>query len=98
MLGGMKYVMTCSLLALLAASSGCATSFRGSAHISPADCNANCQEIGGEMSAYVFMGQYSTACVCTPPGRSGQMVGAAGGQAGAVAGVWMQMQEADRQR
>ncbi|MEC7518730.1 MAG: hypothetical protein VYE22_02640 [Myxococcota bacterium] len=90
--------MTCSLLALLAAGSGCATSFRGDAHISAADCNANCREMGGEMSAYVFMGQYSTACVCTPPGRSGQMAGAAGGQAGAVAGVWMQMQEAERQR
>lgn len=94
----MKYIMTCSLLALLAAGSGCATSFRGDAHISAADCNANCREMGGEMSAYVFMGQYSTACVCTPPGRSGQMAGAAGGQAGAVAGVWMQMQEAERQR
>ena len=81
--------------------SGCATSFTGSAHIGPNECAERCREIGGHMDSYVYMGQYSTACVCRPgsaPSAGPRATGSEGSVAGAVAGVWMQMQENDRRR
>ncbi len=92
----MKRLLLTATLAL-AILPACATSFRGNAHISTSECSARCREIGGEMAAYVFMGAYSTACVCEPPGQradASEGVGAGG----AVAGVWMQMQEQARQQ
>jgi hypothetical protein len=81
-------------LLLLAAAPACATSFRGNANVSPGDCVTRCGEIGGHMDSYVYLGDYSTACVCRPGlavAESGGG-GTAGGVTGAVAGVWMQMQ------
>jgi hypothetical protein len=92
----MKRLLLTATLAL-AILPACATSFRGNAHISTSECSARCRGIGGEMAAYVFMGAYSTACVCEPPGQradASEGVGAGG----AVAGVWMQMQEQARQQ
>jgi hypothetical protein len=80
----------------------CATSFTGSAHIEGGrgGCESRCAGDGLTMSGLVYLGEYSTACVCsvaTAPaadqavGRrsSDDTMGAAA--AGAVAGVMMQM-------
>lgn len=76
----------------------CATQFHGSPNISPSECNRRCTDMRGVMAAYVYMGNYSTACVCEPATeRADSAGGRAGGVAGAVAGVWMQMQAAAEQ-
>ncbi len=87
------------------ASAGCATHFTGSAHIEggrPA-CEAKCRGQGMQIAGMVYMGEYSSACVCEVPrgtssaGRHEVLAAAAGGS-GAAAGVIMQMQEEERQR
>ena len=82
---------------------GCATSFVGSAYFEggrPA-CEAKCREQGMEAAGMVFMGEYSSACLCevprpngAPPRAVSSLAGAAGGGS---AGVWMQMQAAQQQ-
>lgn len=86
---------------LLTLVAGCATEFRGSAHISPAECSRRCGEIGGRLAAYVFVGAYSSACVCEPRGARASSSGgsASGGATAAAAGVSMQMaRNAEQQR
>lgn len=83
-----------TLNALLLVGGGCTTSFTGSAQVEGGrpGCEAKCASIGMEMQAFVFMGEYSTACVCEVPGRATQ---ANAGPASSVvaSGVWAQLQK-----
>jgi len=57
-----------------------------------------------QIAGMVYMGEYSSACVCQVPhasaesSRSEFLVAAAGGAAGSAAGVIMQMRRAEEQR
>jgi outer membrane lipoprotein SlyB len=96
----MKRTLACSLILLLA---GCATSFTGSPHVEDgrAGCDKKCRGQGMETAGMVYMGEYSSACVCAVPGQHASrgriLVAAAGAAAGAVAGVEMQRQRAQQQ-
>ena len=70
---------------------GCATSFSGSAHVTPQECQAKCESWGMTLDGMVAMGEYSDACVC---GKNGRTTKVAPVDAGAV-GVILQM---ERQR
>jgi hypothetical protein len=76
----------------LAAVCGCATSFTGSAHVEGgrSGCEQKCAGQGLAMEGLVYMGEYSSACVCAVPGASGDSGAASSGAGGAV-GVVMQM-------
>jgi hypothetical protein len=80
---------------------GCAhvTSFEGKAQIEGgrATCQQKCGLQGLQMSALVYMGEYSSACVCEIPGGNGASAARGAGAAttaGAV-GVVMQMRNAE---
>src|SRR6266851_5406486 len=81
--------------------SGCATTFHGSPKIEggPVGCKTQCSGWGMEMVGMVAMGEYSDSCICqvpsTAPKSTSSSVSASGA---AVAGVWSEMQEAERQR
>ena len=83
---------------------GCRTEFTGSAHIDPGTCQAKCNEAHLQMAGMVYMGEYSSACICEIPRAPGPPSGGMGAQAsaaaaGAAAGVVMQMrQQQDQQR
>jgi hypothetical protein len=49
--------------------SGCPTSFSGNAHIvnGRVGCEQKCKQSKLRMSALVFLGEYSSACVCELP-------------------------------
>jgi hypothetical protein len=83
------------LHAWLLLASGCATTFMGSAEVEGgrAGCEKKCAGVGLTMQAFVFMGEYSTACVCEPPGRT---QGAEGSPAAAAisVGVMRQLRDA----
>ena len=75
--------------------SGCATSFTGSAHIEGGrqTCEAKCKGQGMELAGMVYMGEYSSGCVCSAPGQTAmtrQSLLASGASAAAAAGVAMQ--------
>jgi len=74
--------------------SGCATTFTGSAEVEGGrpGCERKCASIGLEMQAFVFMGEYSTACVCEVPGSAAQARRSAAAAAVAV-GVMTQMRD-----
>jgi len=81
---------------------GCATAFQGSAHVDgrPA-CEAKCKEQGMVLSGMVFMGSYTSGCVCTLPGQppptQQQVVGMAEAAAAAGGtGVVLQQRQAER--
>ena len=82
----------------LLAGSGCATSFTGPAEIQGGrpGCEQKCASVGMEMQAFVFMGEYSTACVCDVPGRAQQARSSAATAAAAVS-VMTQMRAAQDQ-
>lgn len=75
--------------------SGCATTFMGSAEVEGGrpGCEKKCADVGLTMQAFVFMGEYSTACVCEPPSRTPSAEGSAASAAVAV-GVMTQMRDA----
>ena len=81
---------------------GCATSFTGSPHVENgrSGCESKCKGQGMEVAGMVYMGEYSSACVCEVPGQHASrrriLVGASGAVAGGVAGVEMQRQQAQR--
>jgi hypothetical protein len=82
---------------------GCQTSFTGSPHVENgrAGCEAKCRGQGMDVAGLVYMGEYSSACVCSVPGQGakgrGMMVATAAGGAGAV-GVVMQMRQNEENR
>ena len=83
---------------------GCATSFTGSPHVEDGrkGCDIKCSKQGMEVAGMVYMGEYSSACVCAVPGQSASrgrlLLAAAGAAAGGVAGVEMQRQAAQRRQ
>jgi hypothetical protein len=81
-----------SALLYAAIGTGCATNFTGSAHIEGgrATCERKCAGQGLTMSGLIYMGEYSSACVCSVPGGAASSIGASAVAAGA-AGVVMQM-------
>ncbi len=87
----MKQFFVLTLCLLVA--SGCATSFTGSAQIEGGrpGCERKCASTGLQMQAFVFMGEYSTACVCEIAGHSDRSGTAA---ASAAVGVMQQMRAA----
>ncbi|MFP5490167.1 MAG: hypothetical protein ACLGG0_01605 [Bacteriovoracia bacterium] len=82
----MRFLILVTLLAI----TSCSTSFTGSAHLTPGQCKAKCDEWGMEMDGMIAMGEYSDACVCAKKGKKVQSSNFSGG--GAV-GVVMQMIE-----
>ena len=85
----------CALVCLLAV--GCATNFTGSPHVEGGrgGCEKKCSAQGMEVAGMVYMGEYSSACVCAAPGQAASvrrtLVASAATGGGAV-GVIMQMQ------
>ena len=81
---------------------GCATSFTGDAHVpgGRSGCASKCAAEGMTMSGLVFMGEYSSACICEPPGAAGGRgrLGAGAAAATGAAGVEMQRQRAQQQQ
>ncbi len=79
--------------------SGCATSFMGSAYFEGGRgaCEKKCAAGGLQMTGMVYMGEYSSACVCELPrpaaAPSGAVAPAASGAA--AVGVIMQMRRAE---
>ena len=100
-----------SSFALILVSSGCATSFTGDAHYpgGARACFAKCASEQMQMSGFVYMGEYSSACVCEPR-RTGAVAvastgvvggaGAAGatGAVGVILQARMQQQQQQQQR
>ncbi len=76
---------------------GCGTTFTGSPHIEGGrgGCEQKCRADGMEVAGMVYMGEYSSACVCAPPGSSARakrsLVGAAGSVTSGAVGVILQM-------
>lgn len=94
-----KILVVASVLALSITGCG-ATSFEGSAYFpggAPA-CMSHCASANMEMDSFVFMGAYSTACICrlkTAGGHARANGGSAGATSGAaVAGIVIQRQRA----
>ena len=92
-------------MAVLASALGCATSFTGSAHVESgrAGCEAKCRGVGMQVAGMVYMGEYSSACVCEVPratasSKRDSLLAGAGATAAGVAGVAMQMQREAAQR
>jgi hypothetical protein len=94
---------TIFLLALGAA--GCATSFQGSAKFpgGPKGCYDRCSEAGMQMASFVYVGEYSTGCVCSLKDRDGGEASAQRGAsenaatAAAAVGVMTQMRAQQQQ-
>jgi hypothetical protein len=94
-----------AILAIAVGVGGCATSFTGDPHIENgrAGCEAKCKGQGMALAGMVFMGEYTSGCVCTVPGQSaavgGQLYAAAEAGAGAgSAGVVLQMRRQQQQQ
>jgi hypothetical protein len=91
-------VKTASLFILVAIMlSGCATAFVGDAKFpgGARGCYAKCAQNDMAMESFVYMGEYSTACVCGLKQARGNGSASAGALGGAV-GVVMQQREHDR--
>jgi hypothetical protein len=70
---------------------GCQPSFSGNPHIDIATCQARCAKDQLQMTGMVYLGEYSSACLCEVPRPPGAGSGAAAGSMGAATGVVMQM-------
>jgi len=63
----MRYLVNVvGMLGLALATSGCPTTFTGSAHVEngKAGCEYKCKKSGLRFSGMVYMGEYSSACIC----------------------------------
>jgi hypothetical protein len=82
----------------------CATAFMGSPHVENgrAGCEAKCSGQGMAVAGMVYMGEYSSACVCQVPGGGGSraslLEGAAGAAGGAAVAVEMQRRQQQQHR
>lgn len=99
----MKSAFACIVLAL--AGSACATNFTGSAHVDGGaqGCSAKCSAQGMDVAGMVFMGEYTSGCVCAARGKTASsrtdlLAAAAGGAGGSSAGVMMQTQRQQQQQ
>jgi hypothetical protein len=93
-----------ALFLLSLAVGGCATNFTGDPHIANgrAGCEEKCKGEGMALAGMVFMGEYTSGCVCTVPGQAASagrqlMAAAEAGAAAGAAGVVLQMR-AQQQR
>ena len=95
------------IVSMVLSLTACATSFQGSAYIEDGrtGCEHKCAGQGLAMSGLVYMGEYSSACVCSVvgPGAATEPVSsfnraAAAAAGGAAAGVMMQMEREDDRR
>ncbi|MET0341606.1 MAG: hypothetical protein ABW252_11445 [Polyangiales bacterium] len=98
-------------VALLATLSACPTSFTGASYVAGgrAGCEQKCKKAKLRMSALVYLGEYSSACVCEvpapdapadagpPPAASSNAPSASAASLGAVVGAAMN-QPADPDR
>ncbi|MGD8861795.1 MAG: hypothetical protein PVI30_17425 [Myxococcales bacterium] len=94
-----------TMLLLVLGCAGCATSFQGSARFpgGPKGCYDKCDEAGMKMTNFVYVGEYSTGCVCgldrrkdaDARARSGAPESAA--TTAAAVGVVMQMRRQQQQ-
>ncbi len=95
----LRCVIACSLSLIL---SGCATTFTGSPHVEDgrAGCEKKCKGQGMEVAGMVYMGEYSSACVCEVPGhqasRQRLLYAASGSVGGGVVGVELQRRANER--
>ncbi|MBS1120433.1 MAG: hypothetical protein H6Q90_2661 [Deltaproteobacteria bacterium] len=89
-----------AILLVVALCAGCQTQFTGSPHIDPGTCMAKCAQSNLQMSGIVYMGEYSSACICEIPKQPGAPAAAPTSQpaaaVGAAAGVVMQMRRQDQ--
>lgn len=76
----------------------CATSFTGSAYFEGgrSACESKCAEQGLSMTGMVYMGEYSSACVCEKPNQGGSTTSAAG-ISGSAVGVILQQRASQQQ-
>lgn len=95
--------ITTSLVLVLL--TGCQTTFTGDPHIENghAGCEEKCKGQGMALAGMVFMGEYTSGCVCTVPGQSASvrdqvLAAAESGAAAGSAGVVMQMRRQEEQR
>lgn len=86
------------VLAIAFSLTGCATTFHGNPKVpnGVAGCKAQCESWSMELVGMVAMGEYSDGCICQVPTAAQKTSASAVGGAAAVAGVWIQMQEAER--
>jgi hypothetical protein len=58
-------------VAVLLMISGCTTVFYGQPMFpgGPRGCQVHCAQNGLQMSSFVYAGEYSTACICSPQGQ-----------------------------
>ena len=92
-----KLLMIVATLAL----SSCATAFMGSPHVEGgrAGCVAKCSGQGMGLAGMVYMGEYSSACVCQMPGAGqASLLGPAGAAAGAAVAVAVETQRRQQQQ
>jgi hypothetical protein len=100
----MKMGRILAAICLAATATACATSFTGSPYVEGgrAGCEAKCKGDGMDVAGLVYMGEYSSACICSVPGKVGAnrtyLMAAAGAVGGGVAGVEMQRQRQEQQR
>jgi hypothetical protein len=89
-----------TFLVLSLALGACATNFTGSAHIEGgrAGCEKKCTADGLAMTGLIYMGEYSSACVCSLPGSPETPASAAssGAATAAAASVVVQMQQSEQ--
>jgi hypothetical protein len=77
---------------------GCQTNFTGSPHISTQQCEARCTADGLVLGGMVYMGEYSSACICEKPNTAAASIsGAAAAAAAGAAGVVMQTRNQEAQ-
>jgi hypothetical protein len=87
-----------TLLLALGLVLGCnATRFNGSPNISLEQCTAKCQIQHMQVSGMVFLGEYSSACVCQASPAASPPAAASAGALPAAVGVILQ-QQADQQQ
>jgi hypothetical protein len=88
----MRRMRSLLVLFVLGAVAGCQTQFIGDPHIEPVTCQAKCREANMVMAGMVYLGQYSSACLCevarpaaapgiAPPGAAPPSAAAPGGGA-----------------
>lgn len=58
---------TKTIVVMVLALAGCRTEFYGSPHIDPGTCQQKCGAANLQMAGMVYMGEYSSACICEIP-------------------------------
>jgi hypothetical protein len=93
------------ILVLGVGSASCATNFSGSPYVEGgrSGCEAKCRGQGMDVAGMVYMGEYSSACVCSVPGQSASarqqvLLGSTAGTTGGAVGVVMQQQRSQEQQ